>query len=148
MAEMKTSESEVDSDSESNPEGGKQIINVECNSNVATTKVHPSNPEEPKEGECLFHSQMWVKGAPLHFIVDSCSQKNLISADFIKQLNFPMTLHSYPYTISWLFQGRDLFVSKQCRLPYGIKPFKDKVLYDIYPLEVCDVILGQTYFLK
>jgi hypothetical protein len=71
MVELKDSESEVDSDSESNPEGGKQIIDVEPSATVTTTKVWPSEPEEPEEGEHLFHSQMWVKGAPLHFIVDS-----------------------------------------------------------------------------
>jgi hypothetical protein len=71
MVELKASESEVDSDSESNPEGGKWIIDVEPSATIATTKVQPSEPEEPEEGECLFHSQMWVKGAPLHFIVDS-----------------------------------------------------------------------------
>jgi len=30
-------------------------------------------PEDLKEGENLFHSQMWVKGSPLQFIVDSWS---------------------------------------------------------------------------
>jgi hypothetical protein len=39
VAELKASESEVDSDSESNPEGGKQIIDVEPSATVATTKV-------------------------------------------------------------------------------------------------------------
>ena len=68
---MKASESKTDSDSESNPKGGKQIIDVEPSSIVATTKLWPSEPEEPKEGEHLFHSHMWVKGALLHFIVDS-----------------------------------------------------------------------------
>jgi hypothetical protein len=71
MAELKAFELEVDSDFESNPEGGKRIINVEPSATVTTTKVRPSKPEEPEEGECIFHSQMWVKGAPLHFIVDS-----------------------------------------------------------------------------
>jgi hypothetical protein len=71
VVELKASESEADSDSESNPEGGKWIIDVEPNATVTTTKFHPSEPKEPKEGEHLFHSQMWVKGAPLHFIVDS-----------------------------------------------------------------------------
>jgi hypothetical protein len=52
------------------------------------------------------------------------------------------------YTISWLCQGRDLHVIQQCRLPYDIKPFKDEVLCDISPLEVCDVLLGQPYFWK
>jgi hypothetical protein len=105
-------------------------------------------PDEPEEGEHLFHSQMWVKGTPLHFIVDSDSQKNLISAEVVKWLALPTTPHPQLYTIGWLCQGSDLRVSQQCRLPYDIKPFKDKVLCDVSPLEVCDVILGQTYLWK
>ena len=93
---MKASESEVDYDSESNLEGGKWIINVEPSAIVATTKVRPSNPEEPEEGEHLFHSQMWVKGAPLNFIVRRGSHKNLISVEVIKWLDLPMTLHPQP----------------------------------------------------
>jgi hypothetical protein len=84
MAELKDSESEDDSDSESNPKGWKRIIDVEPSSMVTTTKVWPSEPEEPEEGEHLFHSQMWVKGAPIHFIVDNGSHKNLISIEVIK----------------------------------------------------------------
>jgi hypothetical protein len=42
---------------------------------------------------------MWVKGALLHFIVDSDSQKNLISAEVFKHLDLPVTLHPQPYTI-------------------------------------------------
>jgi hypothetical protein len=77
---------------------------------------------------------MWVKGTLLHFIVDSSSQKNLISTQVVKRLDLPMTPHPQPYTIVWLRQGRDIHVIQQCRLPYGIKPFKDEVLCDIYPL--------------
>jgi hypothetical protein len=145
MAKMKASESEVDSDSKSNPEGGKQIIDVEPSSTVSTTKIYPCEPEEPKEGECLFHSQMWVKGAPLHFTFDSGIQKNLISTEVIKQLDLPMTPDPQPYTISWLCEGRDLYVIQQCHLPYDIKPFIDEVLRDIAPLEFCDVLVGKPY---
>jgi hypothetical protein len=91
---------------------------------------------------------MWVKGTPLHFIIDSGSQKNLISVEVIKWLDLPTTPHPQPYTIGWLHQGSDLHVSQQCRLPYDIKPFKDEVLCDVTPLEVCDVILGQPYLWK
>jgi hypothetical protein len=91
---------------------------------------------------------MWVKGASLHFIVDSGIQKNLISTKVIKQLDLLMKLHPQPYTIGCLHQGRDLCVSQQCCLPYGIYPFKDEVLCDIAPLEFCDVILGKSYLWK
>jgi hypothetical protein len=84
VAEMKASESEDDSYSESNTEGGKWIIDSKPSAMVATTKVRSSEPEEPEEGECLFHSQVWVKGDPIHFIVDNGSQKNLILEEVIK----------------------------------------------------------------
>jgi hypothetical protein len=42
---------------------------------------------------------MWVKGTPLHFIIDSGSRKNLISAEVIKQSTLPKTSHPEPYTI-------------------------------------------------
>jgi hypothetical protein len=77
---------------------------------------------------------MWVKGVPLHFIVDSGSQKNPISVEVVKQLNLSMTPHPNPYTIERLRQGRNICINQQCRLPYDIKPFKNEVLCDISPL--------------
>jgi hypothetical protein len=56
VVKLKASKSEEDSDSESNLESGKSIINVEPSVIFATTKVQPSEPEEPKERERLFHS--------------------------------------------------------------------------------------------
>jgi hypothetical protein len=91
---------------------------------------------------------MWVKGTPLHFIVDSGSQKNLISSEVVKQLGLSTTPHPQPYNIGWLRQGQDLRVSQQCRLSYDIQPFKDEVLCDVSPLDVCDVLLGQPYMWK
>ena len=48
----------------------------------------------------------------------------------------------------WGHYRSDLCVSQQCRLLYDINPFKDKVLCDVSPLKVCDVILGQPYLWK
>jgi hypothetical protein len=77
VTELKAFESDVGSDSELEPnkgnDKGKQIIDVEPNATIATTKIQKKEPEDPEEAECLFHSQMWVKGSPLHFIVDSGS---------------------------------------------------------------------------
>jgi hypothetical protein len=91
---------------------------------------------------------MWVKGTPLNFIVDSRSQKNLISVKVVKRLGLSTTPHPQPYDIGWLPQGRDLCVSQQCRLSYDIHPFKDEVLCDVSPLDVCDFLLGQPYMWK
>jgi hypothetical protein len=83
VAEVKASKSDAGSDSEPGPERGRQIIDAEPSATIATTKLQPGEPNEPEEGECLFYSQMWVKGTLLHFIVDSGSQKNHISAEVV-----------------------------------------------------------------
>jgi len=54
--ELKSSESDAGFDSESELEKGKWIIDAEPNAIIATTKVHPSELEEPEEGGRLFHS--------------------------------------------------------------------------------------------
>jgi hypothetical protein len=73
VAKVKASKSDAGFDFESEPEMGKWIIDAEPNATVATTKLQPGEPNEPEEGKRLFHSQMWVNGTPLHFIVDSGS---------------------------------------------------------------------------
>jgi hypothetical protein len=101
----------VDYDSKSETKRGRQIINAEPSATIATTKLQPSEPDEP-EGECLFHSQMWVKGTMLHFIINRGIHKNLISAEVIKWLALQTTRHPQPYTIGWLCQGSNLRVSQ------------------------------------
>jgi hypothetical protein len=71
-------------DSDSNHNKGKQIIDSKPIATIAATPIQPEEPEELDEGERLFYSQMWVNGTPLHFIVDSRSQKNRISSEVVK----------------------------------------------------------------
>jgi hypothetical protein len=72
VAEVKAFESYVGFDSKSKPERERQIIDAGPSATVAT-KLQRGEPDEPEEGERLFHSQMWVKCTPLHFIVDNGS---------------------------------------------------------------------------
>ena len=41
------------------------FINMDPTAIFSTTKIQREDPEDPEEGEHLFHSQMWVKG--LHY---------------------------------------------------------------------------------
>ena len=106
---MKAFESDAFSDPELEPNKGngkgKHIIDEEPNTPIFIAKIQKNEPEDPEEGEHLFHSQMWVKGSPLQFIVDSGSQKNLILAEVMKRLGLSTTPNSQPYCIRWLHQG-------------------------------------------
>ena len=88
VAEIKDSELDAYSNTESElkkgNDRGKNIIDADPNAIVATTKVQKEEPEDSEEEEHLFHSQIWVNGSSLQFIVNSRSQKNPISAEFMK----------------------------------------------------------------
>jgi hypothetical protein len=84
VAEIKDKEPNPDSKSDSENIGKRQIIDANPIAIVTTATIQPEEPIDPEEGECLFHSQMGVKGTLLHFIVDSGSQKKLISAEVVK----------------------------------------------------------------
>jgi hypothetical protein len=91
--EIKEKEPNPDSESDSENTGKGQIIDVDPTAIVTTATIQLEELTDPEEGERLFHSHMWVKGTPLHFIVDSGSQKNLISEEVIKQLGLSTTPH-------------------------------------------------------
>jgi hypothetical protein len=105
VVELKEKESEPKLDFDSKHNKGKHNINAEPTATITATIIQPEEPKELKDGERLFHSQMWVKGTPLHFIVNSNSQKNLISTKVVKILKLPMIPHPQPCTIGWLSQG-------------------------------------------
>jgi hypothetical protein len=60
VAELKASESDAGSESESEldkgNDRGKQIIDTDPKATVATMKILKKEPEYPEEAECLFHS--------------------------------------------------------------------------------------------
>jgi hypothetical protein len=70
---VKTFESDVGSESKSELERWRQMIDTKSSATVATTKLHPGEPDKPEEGEHLLYSHMWVKGTLLHFIIDNGS---------------------------------------------------------------------------
>jgi hypothetical protein len=70
VADIKDEEPNPDSESEFENIGKGNITDTDPTAIVATTTIQPEEPTDPEEGEHLFHSQMWVKGTPLHFIVD------------------------------------------------------------------------------
>jgi hypothetical protein len=98
--------------SESDPKiiENRHIIDANPTTNVATATIQPEEPIDPKDGEHLFHPQMWVKGTPFHFIVDSDNQKNLISAEVVKQLGLSTTPHPCHTTLGG-FTGDEIFMS-------------------------------------
>ena len=102
VAKLKASESDACFDPESEFDKrngkGKQIIDAEPSATAATAKIQNNEPEDLEEGERLFHSQMWVKGSLLQFIIHSGSQTNFISIEVMKWLGLLTITCPEPYT--------------------------------------------------
>jgi hypothetical protein len=73
VVEIKDKETNSDSKSDYENTGKRQIIDADPTAIVVTASIQAEEPTDPEEGERLFHSQMWMKGTSLHFIVDSGS---------------------------------------------------------------------------
>jgi hypothetical protein len=73
VADLKEKESKPDSNFDSKHNKGKQIINAEPTGTIMPTTIQSGEPKDLEEGEHLFHSEMWVKGTPLHFNVENKS---------------------------------------------------------------------------
>jgi hypothetical protein len=56
VANLKSYELDAGFDSDLELEKGRWIIDMEPNATVSTTKIHTGEPDEPEEGERLFHS--------------------------------------------------------------------------------------------
>jgi hypothetical protein len=93
VVQIKHKELNPDSESDSENTDRRQIIDAYPTVIVTTAAIQLEEPIDPEEGERLFHSNMWVKGTQLHFIVESGSQKNLISTEVVKQLGLSKSPH-------------------------------------------------------
>ncbi|GJX27650.1 retrovirus-related pol polyprotein from transposon TNT 1-94 [Tanacetum coccineum] len=73
--------------------------------------------EQPDKKEELFTLHIQVKQELIEAVVDTGSQKNLISAGLVQRLGLITTPHHCPYSLGWIQKDMDTHVNKQ----YGEK---------------------------
>jgi hypothetical protein len=61
------------------------------------------------------------------------------------KLELDTTDHPSPYKVSWLQKGHQVSVTKQCLVDFKMGEYKDKVLCDVIPMDVCHVLLGRPW---
>jgi hypothetical protein len=47
--------------------------------------------------------------------------------------------------VSWLQKGHQVSVTKQCLVEFKMGEYKDKILCDVIPMDVCHVLLGRPW---
>ena len=86
-----------------------------------------------------------VQGKCCKIIIDGGSTENLVNTEVIEKLELHKTKHPIPYKFSWLQNGHQLLVSEQCKIEFQIGNYKDKVICDVIPMDVCHIFLGRPW---
>jgi hypothetical protein len=63
----------------------------------------------------------------------------------VEKLELETTVHPNPYKVSWLQKGHKVIVTKQCLVEFKIGRYKDEILCDVTPMDVCHIFLGRTW---
>lgn len=78
-------------------------------------------------------------------IIDSGSTDNLVSTEVVEKLKLKTMKHPTPYKVSWLIKGHQLLVSEQCEMEFQVGKYKDKIVCDVFPMDVCHILLGRPW---
>jgi hypothetical protein len=93
----------------------------------------------------LFRIACKTKDWVCKVIMDSGNTDNLISMEMVENLELETTVHPSPYRISWLQKGHEVYVTKQCLVEFKIGGYKDEILCDVIPMDVCHLLLGRAW---
>jgi hypothetical protein len=101
--------------------------------------------KEPVQRNSLFRTACKTKDRVCKVIIDSGSTDNLVSTEMVEKLELETTAHPNPYKVSWLQKGHQVMVSRQCNVEFKIGGYKDEILCDVIPMDVCHVLLGRPW---
>jgi hypothetical protein len=77
--------------------------------------------------------------------VDSGSTDNLVSTEMVEKLELETIVHPSPYRFLCLQKGHQVNVTKQCLVEFKIGGYKDEILCDVIPMDVCHLLLGKPW---
>jgi hypothetical protein len=70
---------------------------------------------------------------------------DLVSTEMVEKLELKTTAHPNPYKVSWLHKGHQVMVSQQCQVEFKIGGYRDEILCDVIPMDVCHILLGRPW---
>eukprot|EP00253_Pinus_taeda_P036723 PITA_36723 len=101
--------------------------------------------DEPSQRKTLFRTVCKVQGKCCQMIIDSGSTDNLVSIEMVEKLKLKTMKHPTPYKVSWLQKGHQLLVNEQCEVEFHVGKYKDKIICDVMPMDVCHIFPGRPW---
>eukprot|EP00253_Pinus_taeda_P010063 PITA_10063 len=124
---------------ENTPERGESLVLNKVLLKLAKEVV------KPPQRKTLFMTVCKVQGKCCQMIIDSRSTDNLVSTEVVEKLKMKTMRHPTPYKVSWLQKGHQLLVSEQCEVEFQVGKYKDKIVCDVMPMDVCHILLGRPW---
>eukprot|EP00253_Pinus_taeda_P016642 PITA_16642 len=100
---------------------------------------------EPDQRKALFRTVCKAGGNCCKLIIDRGSTDNLVAVEMVEKLGLKKLKHPTPYKVSWLQKGHQLLVDEQCEVEFQIGRYKDKILCNVMPMDVCHLLLGRPW---
>jgi hypothetical protein len=108
--------------------------------------LKPEKEVEDTAQRCrLFRTTCKTKGWKCKVIVDSGSTDNLVSTEMVEKLELKTNKHPSPYKVTWLQKGHQVCVMRQCLVNFKMGDYRDEILCDFIPMDVCHVLLGRPW---
>jgi hypothetical protein len=86
-----------------------------------------------------------MKDRVCNVIIDSWSTDNLVSMEMVENLELKKNAHPNPYKVSWFQKRHQVMVSQQCQVEFKIGGYRDEILCDVIPMDVCHILLGRLW---
>ena len=126
-------------------QGKGEGISVSHHSRTSVDVQSSSSWDEKKRGQ-LFHVRIITKHTKIDVLFYSGSQVNFVSEEVGKKLDLATIPHEKTYPLRWFTNDAQLQVTKKCILKFAISDnFKDEVEFDVVPLDICGIVLGNPY---
>jgi hypothetical protein len=93
----------------------------------------------------LFRNSSNTKDRVCKVIVDSGRTDNLVSTEMVEKIKLETVTHLSPYKVSWLQNGHQVTVTKECLVEFKIRGYRDEILCDVIPIDVFHVFLGRLW---
>jgi hypothetical protein len=101
--------------------------------------------EKSVQRNSLFRTTCKTKDIVCKVIIDSGIIDNLVSTEMVEKWELETTAHTKAYKVSWFQKGHQVMVTKQCLVEFKIGGYRDKIMCDVIPMDVCHILLGRPW---
>jgi hypothetical protein len=63
----------------------------------------------------------------------------------VEKLELETITHLSPYKVLWLQKGHQVTITKRCLVEFKIRGYRDEILCDVIPMDVCHFLLGRSW---